>query len=449
MTTPSAVVGRTDGGTATRAITVEALHRFAGRALGGVLSLLALHVAVRHFGAGPWGEIVAASAWVGIFAVLGEFGIGTAGARDLPEPQAGSPTARSALFVTGLASSLVAVVAMVLGGVAVYHARPGILRLVLLLAPMVPFAVIWTIGGTLLSTYRKSNLRGALDVLSSALVFGTALAVVEGRLGTSWYAAGVACSTAVTGALAVVLVARVAPVKLAAGRLREDVVARVVATRVVGIVVVANLLYAYADTFVLSLLATTTQVGYYGVAAQVAGFVMTVPLLVLNPAVGRFLVADRDGREKILQYLLDVLVGGVLPGAAVLYVVSHPVIELIAGRAGGGATAPFALLLVATVLLFASSPVVSALVWTKHEGAAARIYLLALAVNIGANVALDPSLGARGAALAMIASEAVIAVAGLWAYRARTGFSPRLRVPLVSAGLAAGIVVCGELAWHA
>jgi IMP dehydrogenase len=25
----------------------------------------------------------------------------------------------------------------------------------------------------------------------------------------------------------------------------------------------------------------------------------------------------------------------------------------------------------------------------------------------------------------------------------------RLRVPLVSAGLAAGIVVCGELAWHA
>jgi O-antigen/teichoic acid export membrane protein len=449
VTPASTATGGVPAVSVTRGIAVEAVHRFVGRALGGALSLLALHVALRHFGAGRWGEIVAASAWVGIFAVLGEFGIGTAGARDLPDPETGSPRARSATFVVGLASSVVATLAMLAAGAAVYHTRPAIFHLVVLLAPMVPFAVLWTIGGTLLSTYRRSNLRAVLDVLSSALLLGTALVVTRDHLGTGWYATGVACSTVATGALAVVLVTRVAPVKLSARHLREDVVARVVATRVVGIVVVSNLLYAYADIFLLSLLATTAQVGYYGVAAQVAGFVMAVPLLVLNPAVGRFLAADRVGQARILQYLLDVLVGGVLLGAAVLFVASRRIMELVAGPAAAGATIPFTLLLVATVLLFVSSPVVSALVWTRHEGVAARIYLLALVVNVGVNLGLDPWFGARGAAGAMIASETVICVAGIGAYRARTGFSPRLRVPLVSGFLAALVVLCGELARYA
>ena len=237
--------------------------------------------------------------------------------------------------------------------------------------------------------------------------------------------------------------------QLSVRHLRGAVAARVVATRVVGIVIVSNLLYAYADVLLLSLLSRTAQVGYYGVAAQVAGFVMTVPLLVLNPAVGRFVAGDEAERARILQFVLDVLVGGALPGAAVLFVVSRPLMDLIAGPAGTGATAPFALLLVATVLLFVSAPVVSALVWTMHEGVAARIFLVALVVNVGVNWALDPRLGARGAAAAMIASEAVVCVVGIVAYRSRTGFLPRLRVPVLSGALAAVVVACSELVRYA
>ena len=446
MTTASAEAG--SGQPATRGIAVEALHRFVGRALGGALSLLALRIAVRHFGASRWGEIVAASAWVGIFAVLGELGIGTAGARDLPDAAKGSPIARSATFVFGLASSLVATSVMVLVGSAVYHGRPGILRLVFLLAPMVPFAVLWTIAGTFLAAYRRSDLRAVLDVSSSAVVLGAAALVVIGNLGTTWYAAGIACSTILTAILAMVLVARVAVFQVTARGLRDAVAARVSATKVVGIVVVSNLLYAYADTFLLSLLARTTQVGYYGVAAQVAGFVMTVPLLVLNPAVGRFVPGDEAERARILQYLLDILVGAVLPGAAVLFVVSRPLMDLIGGPAGAGSAVPFSLLLVATVFLFVSSPVVSALVWTKNESMAARIFLLALVVNVGANLALDPRLGARGAALAMIASEAAVCIVGMVGYCRRTGFVPRLRVPLLSGSFAGVVVVCADLARH-
>lgn len=432
----------------TRCIAFEALHRLAGRALGGALSLVALHVAVRYFGAGQWGDVVAATAWVGIFAVLGEFGIATAGSRDLPDPEGSSPVATSATFVLGLSSSLVAALVMVVVALCVYHGRPGILHLVYALAPMVPFAVVWTIAGTFLSTYRRSDLRAVLDVLSSLLLVGAAVAVLEDRLDTTWYAVGLVCGTATTAVLAMLLIRHVVAFRLTLRGVRRALVERIAATHVVGIVIVSNLLYTYADIVLLSVRTTTSQVGYYGVASQVAGFAMTLPLLLLNPAVGRFVTGDDAERARLLQFTLDVLVGGVLPACVVLFIVARPVMDLIGGVAGAGATSAFEILLVATVLLFASSPVVSALVWTRSEGVAAKIFVLALVVNVGMNWTLDPRLGARGAALAMIASEAAVCIAGMVAYRSRTGFVPRARVPMLSAGAAAALAALWQAVRH-
>ena len=439
---------RADGSVATGYITREAIQRLLGRAIGGVLSLIAVHLAVRHFGIAQWGEIVAATAWVGIFAVLGELGAGTAGARDFPDPNSSPSSAIGATFIVGLLGSVVALVIMVPAGLVVYLHHPAVRSLVLLLAPFVPFSVIWTVSGVLLAAYKRSDLRGVLDVLSSIVVLVTAALVLTDDLGTSWYVLGLVAEAGITAVVAVVLLSRVVAVRWPRGELRRRVHERLVATRVVAIVVVVSLLYAYVDVVLLSVLSTSAQVGYYGIASQIAGFAMTVPGFVLSPAVARFTGGDDAARSRLMQYLIDLLLGTVLPAAALLAVFARPIVIVIGGSSAAGSASSLQLLLVSTVPLFAASPFASALVWIKCEGVAARIYLVALIVNGALNVAVDPHLGARGASLAMIASEATVFVLSATSFCARTGFRPRPRIPMISAGAAMVIIACWQLVLH-
>jgi PST family polysaccharide transporter len=423
----------------------ESVYRFAGRAGGGVLSLVALHLMVNYLGTARWGEVAAAAAWVGIFSLLGEFGVATAGARDLPTAGARAPAVLAATFVLGAAGSLVACAAAFFIGSAVYSAHPGIRHLVVLSLPLFPFAVAWIISGTLLASNRRSDLRGVLDVLSSALLVAAALVVVGVRLGPGAYVIGTVAGTAVTAVFGLALLRQVLAARPAWRASRGAVGERLRATGVIGIVVVTGLLYRYVDTVLLSLFSTERQVGEYAVAYQVAGFFMSVPAFVLGTSVTRYVAAADEDRRRLIQYLLDLFTAAVLPGGALLVVLAHPVIRLISGAAAPSGTTSFVLLSVATMFMWVGALFTTGLVWSGNERFAAYIGGVALALNVAANVLLDRRLGARGASTSMIASEVVISVASGLVYCRRTHFRPSLRIPVAAAACAAAIIGGWEL----
>ena len=135
--------------------------------------------------------------------------------------------------------------------------------------------------------------------------------------------------------------------------------------------------------------------------------------------------------------------------AVLLLVLAEPILELLFGARFEAATTPLRLLALTVVPLG-----VSMLMWTlitsRREPRVLLIYAaVTLAVNVALNLALIPTLGADGAAAAMLATYVVAAVVMLRVARATVGPLRGWRTvggPLV-AGIAMALVTAGLEPW--
>jgi len=369
----------------------------------------------------------------------------TAGARDLAASPTEGPGILGATFGVATAASLVAAgVAIAIGRLA-YAGHPGVGHLIVYAALVCPFAVTWVVVGSLLAAAGRSGLRGILDAASSALVLGATLIVVGLRLSATAYVIGSVLAVAATAAASLVFLRRSGIVHPSWSEAPAHLRGRMAVIWTIGVTSVIGIVYRYIDTVMISLLSGIRQVGDYAIAYQLAGFVMSLPALILGASVQRYVRASQTARAEILQLLVDLLVTTALPLATILALFAGPIVRLIGGNASHDAQPAFVLLLVATVLLWCAAPFVSALVWSGNERLAAQVAIVSLVVNVVVNAALDHPFGARGGAVAMVASELVSAVGAGLLVRRRLNFTVRIRIPLLGAGSA---VVIGGL-WTA
>jgi len=178
----------------------------------------------------------------------------------------------------------------------------------------------------------------------------------------------------------------------------------------------------------LSLLGTTVAVGQYGAGYRLMESTLFIPLALTTAFAAMFTYLHHESSPTIQSaygYALKATMGLLVPCAITLFLLPGPVLGLLFGHGFHGAITPLRLLAPVVVLLGVVIISNSLVISRRDPRVVAWAFAGALAVNLVANLALIPALGASGAATAMLLAEGIFAVA-MYELAARTVGRPEL-----------------------
>jgi O-antigen/teichoic acid export membrane protein len=192
------------------------------------------------------------------------------------------------------------------------------------------------------------------------------------------------------------------------------------------------------DVLLLSALATQTVVGYYGLAYRLLEATLFIPTALQGAFAAMYTYLHEHTEPTIravFQRSVKLLLVLLVPCAVPLAVLPGELIELLFGDGFGDATEALRLL-APTVVLVGLVMLTGSLISSRLNPRILVVYFgVALVVNVAMNVLLIPSLGATGAALAMLTTELCFVVLTLRiAVRSVGGIDvvPTLGGPLVA-----------------
>ncbi len=195
------------------------------------------------------------------------------------------------------------------------------------------------------------------------------------------------------------------------------------------------------DAFLISLMMTETDLGYYSAALTITLAISLMTFAVraaIYPLMARYAREAPDKlvllHDKANQYLLALA----LPTAAAICVLAGPIIGLIYGPAFAPAVPALQLSIWAAVFLLINVPNARLLLVDNRQGAAAALTAVSMTVNIIANLALIPLLGIAGAAVARVVASAAFFLSIHLYVRAkilRSHFWPLLPRPLLATAI--------------
>ena len=170
---------------------------------------------------------------------------------------------------------------------------------------------------------------------------------------------------------------------------------------------VATLLFMKVDVVMLGYLSTNAETGIYSLAQKLSEVLYVVPVVLIDsayPALARRFLDSEQMDSKHGQMLFDLAVGGSLVATLVALALAAPVINVVFGEHYAPSVQIFH--------LHAWSCVAIAMNTARHRWLAAValqryapiVTGIGLIVNIAMNLALIPSMGALGAAIATVVS---------------------------------------------
>ena len=423
-------------------VAANALIQVIAQVLSAGLSFLGLAFTTRYLSVAQFGEIQAALALTTMFQFMGDLGLSTIGARALARAPEGETAAITAgLFTvsagfTGLlvGASLAATLAAYPGAHSLARHAALILLIPLLLTP-------WVTVARAHAVWRQRAWLPATIMLGARLISVAAvIAAAQARTGPESIAVAYTLGTGLAG-LGIAVCQREA---LTRPRWRLDARARSLAGAglALSVITVINAVYFRLDAFLLSLLATPRSVALYTLAYRVLDGLVVLPgyvLVTLVPELARRPARDPQSARLIGEALravwllvLPVGAGGVLA-------------PLVIAALGGGryhaAGTVLALLVPSALLACLNAVLGTAMVAQGRQRPLIAVSAANLALNGLLNALLIPADGARGAAIALLATELVSLLATVALYSRTAGGPPRLaglRRSLIAGAACAG-----------
>jgi O-antigen/teichoic acid export membrane protein len=207
-----------------------------------------------------------------------------------------------------------------------------------------------------------------------------------------------------------------------------------------------SLLDYQTDAFLISLLLTETELGYYTAALTITLAISMLSFAVraaIYPVMARYARTDPDKlvllHEKANQYLLIFI----LPVAAGVALLADPIIRLIYGDAFAPAIPVLRISVWASVFLLLNVPNARLMLIHNRQRAASGVTALSMGTNVVANLLLIPVIGIIGSAIARLLSSIVFFLSiHLYVRRnlLETSFLPGLPRPLLATTLMAAAV---------
>lgn len=441
---PAVAVAPTVDNPAEQAIRGGAI-RVAGYALGVLVSLGAATVLVRYLGIVSFGRYVTVVSLVGIVGGVTEAGIVVFGIREFSaRPPAERQHLMSSLLTLRLVLTAVGVVIALCFGLIV-----GYRHVLLVGTLLVGAALLVQVTADVLSVPLQVNLQlGRLTLVdllrrTAALVLIAVLALLDARL-VAFFAVAL-----VSGVIALALLAWFARSSLRIGLSMDfQRVRRVFAdTAPYAIAVSVASAYFYVTVIVMSLIASDTQTGLFSTSFRVIQVLLGIPALLLTaifPLLSRSVAAD-TAKQAIGKVFTAAAICGAWLSLAVALGASF-IIHVIAAGKADGAIPVLRIQAIVLGLSFISTSSSLTLVALRRYRALVATSCCGLAVNIAFDLALIPSLHARGGAIADVISELLVACVTTFALtRVVRGQRPSLS-SLLALVLALALATCAVFA---
>ena len=183
-------------------------------------------------------------------------------------------------------------------------------------------------------------------------------------------------------------------------------------------------IYFYIDIALLARLSTSSQVGLYDAAYRFMLLGILLPSAIVSSVYAPAAELAASSRERFGELARELLsLSALLLPLPVIALCADPegVLRLLYGDAFAGGAPALRWLGAAIALTIASGVVGPLLIAAGQERATLRISLVAAVFNVAANLLLIPWLDAEGAAIATLATEAVVLAPALWLLAVRGG----------------------------
>lgn len=412
-----------------RAVAWNTTVQIGGRAVGLLASIAFNAILVRHLGIATYGQFVAASAYVGLFMILGESGLYmVAVRRAMQEPERRAQVLGNALALRLLWTIVPLSIAFGLAQVIPeerFHVYDRNVKLTIGILALNEYARLLS---QFLTAVFRMHLRMELSVLGEV---GSRVLVLLGILLVADRGGGM---RSVAIALVVANAANLAYQWLMSQRLerfrpqlQSEVVKKLLGEAVVVAgVLVMSMLRTQIGVLLLSLQRASEDVGIYGVATKVHDVVITFPGMfaaILFPLLSRLASEDHARLGRFFQRTFDVMMlAGV--GLSLTVVVLAPQFAAILGEPR--AAAPMRLLALAYPSIFLGMTYAHLVLALGRQAMLLRLYTLLAVVTVVINALLIPRYSYWSVAAVSVGMETLV-LFSLATYSTRVRRPPRMR----------------------
>lgn len=202
--------------------------------------------------------------------------------------------------------------------------------------------------------------------------------------------------------------------------------------------------YAYVDSFILKILSTNSQLGFYSVAYKVTFAWQFIPLAfvaALYPAFSHYYQHDKQNLEQILRRAIFYLAYIALPIAGGIAILAEVLIHQFYTKHFSISILPLQILIISLPFLFINFALSYFLNATDRQTTNTRNLGLTMILNVVLNLILIPKLAAVGAALASSISTIFLCMIDLWAVKKVLINNLKIWWPLTKALVAAILMV--------
>jgi O-antigen/teichoic acid export membrane protein len=418
--------------------------RAAGYVVGVLLSFASVPLLIRHLGESDYGLYVLVISLVTIVQGVTDVGLGQIGVREYATR---SGSERVALMrnllglrftMTGAGVLLGAVFAIVAG-----YGQAVILGTLFAGLGMVLTVVQGTFAVPLSARLQLGWVTG-LDLLRQVLsVSAIVILVLVGAKLLAFLAVLVPAAVVVLVAT-IVLVRGTMPLRPSFQRDEWIVLLRAVLPFAAAVVI--GTLYLRVTVVLMSLLASSTQTGYYAIGFTVISVLIAIPALTVGSTLPVLARAARDDSERLLYVLSRLMEVTLIVGVGLalgLALGAGFVVQVLAGAKAHAAVPVLRIESLALVTVFVGSSLQYAMLALHLHRAQLIMSASGLLVSAGLTLVLVPSLQAQGAALAFVAGEVVLvcsAFAFLRSARPDLRFSARVPLRVLAAASLAGLL---------
>ncbi|MEK7578053.1 MAG: oligosaccharide flippase family protein [Patescibacteria group bacterium] len=197
----------------------------------------------------------------------------------------------------------------------------------------------------------------------------------------------------------------------------------------IGLTLVANLIYSHADSVILTLTRSTTEVGTYGFAYRFFETLLVIPTFIMNASYPVLLSSQKQSVQLLFRRYKKLIVIMLISstGVGLCAWLAGPLLVLV--RPDFLPSVIYIRILVLSLpLFFLSSLVMWMLFVFNKRWELSIIYIVAMMGNIGANMYYVPTHGAIASAWITIISEALVLVATYSVLWAAWGVNKKLHI---------------------
>ncbi|HEX4678551.1 MAG TPA: flippase [Gaiellaceae bacterium] len=409
-------------------IAANSMVQVVGNFGASFISLFTFAAVTRALGPASFGDLAAATAYLGIPVLLGDLGLALSVLREISKSPGRSErimgtsvVLRVGLAIAILAVALAVAVALPFTGSVKYAIAVGSIGALLNLADLSLMPILqaqlrmqWVVGVTMLSR-----------LFTLALV----VALTAGGFGFKAIVWAYVIGNAVNFLLDLAVVRRLVGLHLVFDRAASWRLLR--GTVLLGVALALGTAFLYVDRVLLSLLGTAKDVGLYATAFKFVEIALIAASAIgtsIFPFVTRAMADGESARVRhLLQRSVDIMIALSVPAAVFALVEASTLVQLVGGSQFAGSAVALKLLSPVLVLLFVAIVFERALVAGHGDHRLLILNAGLLVANVVLSVALIPSYGFAGVATITSVTLGAWVIAACWSVRRRYEFTPNFR----------------------